>query len=259
VTATPTETATPTVTATVTATITLSPTPTPTNSPVGARHYECYETHRLGRVGISGLTLTDDFLGQGPSTAHLRQLKRLCTPASKNGEDPGAPADPDHLTGYTLDQDSPPFKHVFGLSVSNQFGDTFVDLVRPDMLLVPAAKSLVAAPGSFAPAINHFECYRIERARFRASGVTIDDQFGHIVEDIKKPTRFCNAVTKTDQNGVSPVVDPSNTHLLCYRVRAPSGAPTSSKVFILNQFGTDSFNLFGARELCVPSTVVAPD
>ena len=76
-------------------------------------------------------------------------------------------------------------------------------------------------------------------------------QFGTIVEDIKRPRRFCNAV---DKNG-GGIID-ATKHLLCYKVRSPAGPPTRSTVFILNQFGNDSFTLFGTRELCVPTEVI---
>jgi len=166
------------------------------------------------------------------------------------GEDDGVDFNGDHLTGYTLRQDTPAFKPLRGLSVTNQFGEIKIDLVRPDLLLVPATKSLIGPPQTSNPGIDHFECYRIAGARFHAAGVSVQDQFGTIVEDIKRPRRFCNAV---DKNG-GGIID-ATKHLLCYKVRSPAGPPTKSTVFILNQFGNDSFTLFGTREFCVPTEV----
>jgi hypothetical protein len=49
-------------------------------------------------------------------------------------------------------------------------------------------------------------------------------------------------------------MDPG-THLLCYQVRSAAGAPTHDTLYSLNQFGQDAFQVFGPRELCVPSTI----
>jgi hypothetical protein len=49
--------------------------------------------------------------------------------------------------------------------------------------------------------------------------------------------------------------DDAGTHLVCYQVRSAAGSPTSDTLYSLNQFGPDEFRVFGARELCVPSTI----
>lgn len=242
---TPTETATPSPTATETgtATVTLTPTPTATATAPPLNPFECLETHRppLNRA----VTLEDQF---GPSGATVRKAKRLCAPAN-TGNNPTAPTDPEHLTAYTIHQTSPRFVRVRDITVTDQFGVLVVDLVRPDRLLVPTAKSLTGQPALLTtPTIDHFKCYRV-RGRFRLKGVAVTTQFGPATLDIKRPVHLCAPV---DKNGEDVTAPSHAQHLMCYQVRARSVAPQA--VFTNNQFGPDDFDIFGRRELCVPAT-----
>ncbi len=235
-------TATPTATDTPTPTLTPTATgPTPTPGPLD--HFQCYETHRAP-IRLAGVSLVDRF---GPSTVRVLRMKRFCAPADKNGEDPSAPMDQDHLGVFTIKQSTPHFARIRDFTVTNQFGTIGLDLVRPDALLVPSAKSHTGPIGSYVPAIDHFKCYKA-RARFRTGDLQITDQFGSIVGSIKRPVRYC---TPVDKNGEG-VVDGS-TDLVCYQLRSAAGAPTHDTLYSLNQFGADSFTVFGPRELCVPS------
>jgi hypothetical protein len=245
-TASSTSTATTTPTATITPTGTATPVPTgPTPTPGPLDHFQCYETHRPPRR-ITGISLVDHF---GSSIVHLKRMKRFCAPADKNDEDDTAPLDPDHLAAFTIKQDSPRFTPIRDVVVANQFGTVDLDLVRPEALLVPSAKSLVGPVGSYAAAIDHYKCYKA-RGRFRSGPLHIEDQFGSIDAAIKRPVRLCAPV---DKNGEG--ITDANTHLLCYQVRSAAGAPTHDTLYTLNQFGPDAFNVFGPRELCVPSTL----
>jgi hypothetical protein len=264
-TATPTETPTPTVTPTVTETPTVTATPTPTETPGTAtptatatptgveRHYQCYEVHQ-GPGNPIQVTLDDRF-GTGDVT--VRRAKRICAPASKNGEDPTASDELAHLKGYEISQ-SNRFTPQRDISVTNQFGTFLVNLARPDFALIPANKSLITTPpppGSPAP-INHFKCYVIARAKFRADGIAIQDQFGSLNVDIKRPVRLCTAADKNDEG----VVDPAS-NLLCYQVRRGTGSPQfkGPTIFTADQFGDAKYKVFGPRELCVPTTINTPD
>jgi hypothetical protein len=175
--------------------------------------------------------------------------KRFCAPADKNDEDQTAPLDPDHLAVFTIRQTAPRFTRVRDFTVTNQFGMMTLDLVRPDALLIPSAKSHTGPIGSYTPGIDHFKCYKA-RGRFRTGPLTIDDQFGSIIGAIKRPVRYCAPV---DKNGEG--ITDGSTHLVCYQLRSAAGSPTRDTLYSLNQFGPDSFTVFGPRELCVPSTV----
>jgi len=215
---------------------------------VPSRHFDCYETAREPFPTIPGVTLDDQF---GPSTADLITLKRLCAPANKNGEDPDALFDPEHLAGYVLKQTTPPFEHITGVEVVDQFGTIVVDLVKPDLLLVPTAKSLLGPPSPLVdPAIDHFKCYRVRKAQRRVQGVNVIDQIAALVVDVKKAYRLCTPVMKNGE----PVNNPE-AHLMCYRVRDRSEPRFRGleSIFIDNQFGQTTIAVDHIRELCVPA------
>ncbi len=52
------------------------------------------------------MTLTDAL---GSADYDVQKLPALGLPADKNGEDPTAPTDPDHLAVYTIKQTTPRF------------------------------------------------------------------------------------------------------------------------------------------------------
>ncbi len=237
----PTATATPTGTSTVVATAT-GPTPV-----FGIDHFQCYEAHG-DAIEQRSLSLRDQF---GASTANLVRVHRICNPASKNGEKPSAPQQTDHLVGYTIRQTTPKFKVIRNVEVVNQFGTINVDVVRPEYLLVPSAKSRTQVPPPPVPGFDHYKCYRVKGAPFRRTGVTIDDQFGSIVVDVKRPRRLCVPVNKNGEG-----IFKSAEHLMCYQVRLAKSSPPftpAGQLFIRNQFGIDILNGFRPTELCVPS------
>jgi hypothetical protein len=230
-------------------------TPTPTNSvpptPGPLDHFQCYEAERAAFATFA-VTLTDAL---GASTVTVVRPKRLCNPADKNGEDPSAPTHADHLAGYIIKQTAPKFARIPARTITNQFGSVIVDLVRPDYLMVPSAKSLAGPPPPLSPVVvDHFKCYRVLKARARVPNLVVDDQFGTLSEDIKQPSRLC---LPADENG-SGIIDPS-VALLCYKTHPTPGTRAfrgpEGPVFIDNQFGPDSLVVNHLRELCVPSTL----
>ena len=134
-----------------------------------------------------------------------------------------------------------------------------VDVVKPEFLLVPSLKSLAAPPTPPTPipfGVDHFLCYKIAHARFREAGITVDDQFASLTVDIKKPIRLCAPVDKNGEGIQTP-----DLHMLCYQVRTTSGTPKFTGIpdaFVNNQFGPDTLQIRGIRELCVPSTKMLP-
>ncbi len=240
-TATPTETATPTTTATTTAT----PTPPPPD------HFQCFEIHRAPR-NEPGVSLVDQF---GASTVTIKRAKRICAPASKNGENPDAVTDLGHLTSYTIKQTSPRFSGALkGVTVTNQFGSLVLNVGKADRLLVPTAKGIGGTPIPLVDPLDHFKCYRVSGAKFRQAGIGVETQFGQLTVDIKKPLHLCAPANK---NGENPGADAHPDHYLCYQVRGPRPV-TQPTINTDNQFGPDSFTFFGPRELCVPSTKQLP-
>jgi hypothetical protein len=193
----------------------------------------------------------------GDGSVVVGRAKRICNPADKLREDPSAVSAPDHLVAYEINQ-ATGFIPVKDLHVVNQFQDVRLNLARPDYMMVPSAKSIgTTVPGAITPAINHYKCYTVTHARFRLGDVPVTDQFGSLSLDIKRPARFCAAASKNGE----PVLD-SNAHLLCYTVGPATGSPRFKglpAISTTNQFGSNQFRVFGARELCVPTTISIDD
>jgi hypothetical protein len=245
---TPTPTSTRTVTPTRTATLTPTPTPTATSTVPPPEHFGCFEIHRPP-LNVEGVVLEDHF---GASTVTVQRGKRICAPANKNGEDPTAVDEPEHLVAYTIRQTSPRFFPQKNVPVTNQFGNLVVTVSKPDRVLVPTAKSLAGLPPPLGNVIDHFKCYRVKYASFTRTDVSVGTQFGTLDVDIKKPLHLC---LPADKNGEG-LIDPGH-HLMCYLVRGPR-PPTQPTIFTENQFGSDSSGILGIRELCVPSIATLP-
>ncbi len=221
-----------------------------TASAVPLNHFQCYDVARQQFDRFS-LSLDDDF---GTNTVEVRRPKLLCAPVNKNDEDPSAPGDAEHLVGYEIRRDGRRFERFTEEVVQDQFGVLVLDLQRPERLLVPSAKSLTdpATPLTAPPVVDHYKCYRVRGDRRRVAGVTVEDQFGTGVTDVKKPLRLCLPVDKEGEG----IVDPA-ARLMCYQLKP--GPRVNQEVFIDNQFGAGSLEVRRARELCVPVVTPEPD
>lgn len=227
--------------------------------PASLDHFLCYKTtptKGTPKFAPRTVSLADQF-----ETKEFDVTKplRLCNPADKNGEGIN---DPDtHLEGYKIQAmpGTPKFdKH--SVKVTNQFGDFFVNTIRPDRLLVPTAKSLtgpVDPPDPAAHNVDHFKCYRVGRTQgtpqFPAGiQVTVEDQFTQSeLYDVKKPTRLCTPVDKNDEG-----IKNSDDHLMCYGVKRAAGQPRHvpvTGIYVNNQFGPEQLDTVRETDLCVPS------
>jgi len=222
------------------------------------RHYQCFEL-KPGRFPSPVVTLEDQF---GSTSGTIRQPDRLCNPANKNGEDPQAPADMNHLVGYELRGTETPYLPIQNVSVTNQFGTIQVDLKRLVRLLVPSSKSLVAPPGPLPNplAIDHYNCYRVERSTgappfVPITGVTVDDQFGPVTVSVTDPRFLCAPANK---NGEDPSAPGEPGHLMCYWTEHPREQIDISPIFVEDQFGARTERAIRRDELCVPSLVTVP-
>ena len=177
----------------------------------------------------------------------------MCAPADKNHESPGAETHPEHLIGHVVQVER---VKVPNLSVVNQFGTVILDVVRPDVLMVPTLKSLSTEnpPEPLPnPTVDHFQCYRVKRSkgtpRFKKiPGVEVHDQFGTALVDLVKPQTLCAPANKS---GGDPTAPSHPFHLLCYKTR--DGGFGTTQVSTNSQFGTAFPLLIQRRELCVPS------
>lgn len=246
----PAVTATPTATPTPTVTTTPSPGPTPDGL---LDRFHCYGVRAPGGAPGIDVTLVDRF---GTTTVGVADPRRVCNPANVAGNDPTAPDHEGHLLGYRIKRSGPIVQLPRRQDITNQFGTVTVDLVRPELLLVPSAKSLTGPPPPLDPVtVDHFQCYRITRARTRVKGLPVVDQLGSLNVDVKRPRRLCVPV---DKNGETPGAGQHAAVLTCYDSRvASSSLPFVGphQLFVANQFGDVALNRLRPAELCVPSTL----
>jgi hypothetical protein len=213
-------------------------------------HFQCYGLKPPSFVARPGVALADRF---GAGTVDVQRPVALCNPADKNDEDESAPADPDHLVAYRIRQRSPAFTRRNGVTVADQFGTFVFDVVKPTLLLVPSAKSHDATPPApSAPAVDHFKCYKLARARGRIDAVKVDDQFGTLTLDLGRPLRLC---VPADKNGEG--IQDAAALLLCHKARVRRGTspftPPAGTIFTNNQLGGLAARVVKPGELCIPA------
>lgn len=235
-------------TTTTSSTTTSSTVPTPT---LPGHAQECYEVD-FARFSLKGLTLTDRY---GTATVNVDKPKRLCNPASADGIDPTAPSLPEHFVGYTIKQVNPIPGLLTHRQVTTRFGTVDLDLKRPEVLLVPSAKSLTETPSPLVPPLpDHLKCYRTVRVKQKVDGVVVVDQFGTLTINLKKPYRLCIPVDEDGQGLRDPDVS-----LLCYKAKelrgtAPFRGP-EGVVLVDNAWQAAGVIVNHLREFCVPATV----
>src|SRR5262249_30093539 len=232
-----------------TTTTTTSTTSTTTTSTVPA--FQCYEVDHA-HFSLSDLSLSNEF---GTGVAALSKPRRLCNPASIDGDAPAAPSAPGHLVGYSLVQISPPPVPIRGVHVTNALGSFVVEVLRPTRLLVPSAKSLTAPPPPLSPSVllDHFECYRVRGAGPKnSSSTTMQDQFVTAGEKIMQLQQLCVPV---GANGGS-ITNPA-WKLTCYRTKytGASFRGPGTPVFVNNEFGAATIESSHGEELCLPSSI----
>ena len=224
----------------------------------GTDHFTCYGTVPASGASAfaarAGVSVVDRF---GAWTVGVRKPRFLCTPTNKNGEDPSAPAHPDHLVDYQI-KPAMRFAPRLAQSVVDQFGHHVFDVTRPLTLQVPAAKSETAPPPEpVAPAVDHFQCYKVKvskgTVRFAVRTATVADQFGTLTVDVRKPRRLCVPANK---NGEEPGAESHPDHLVCYAIRdrGPARFTPRQGLFVHDQFGPLTIDAKRPRELCVPAT-----
>jgi uncharacterized repeat protein (TIGR01451 family) len=237
-----------TTTTSSTTTTSTTTTTTPSTTTTLPDHFQCYEVRPQAFPAIRGVSVVDQF---GSHMETVRFAHRLCAPADKNGEFPDAPTDPDHLIGHLV---TAPRVRVLNQTVVNQFGTVKLDVIRPDVLMVPTLKSVTAPPPPLPqPSIDHFQCYKVKPSQgappfTKILGVKVHDQFETAIVDLLKPVTLCAPANK---RGEDPSAPDHPSHLLCYQTKqAPFPA---TKTFTNSQFGPAQPLLIHRRELCVPS------
>ncbi len=215
--------------------------------------FRCYGVRVRKGAPHATVTLVDRY---GTTTVGVGDPVRVCLPANVMGTDPAAPDHASHFVAYNILRKPKRVKLPRRLQIENRFGTTTVEVIRPDLLLVPSAESLAAVPPRLDPAaVDHFQCYRVAHGRTRVKNVAVVDRLGTLAVDIKQPRRLCLPV---DQNGESPGAAAHGAVLACY----DAGPAKSSRrfvgpkqLFVANEFGGVTFKRLRPAELCVPSSL----
>lgn len=242
--------------------IPLIATPTSLVSEAGAQspppldHFHCYQSKTA-----SGTTkfvpiphvVTSDRFGEWRFT--VKKPTELCAPANVEGHDPTAPSHAEHLEGYQIKRvpGTGKFSKTLNQTVVDQFGTLTIDLLKPERLLVPSAKSLTAIPAPLsAPVTDHFTCYKTRTSPSTPKFVprlasVIVDQFGPLSVNLIKPRKICVATNKENEE---PGAELHGEHLLCYQVKLQSTF-TPVRAYTANQFGTESLDVKKPIDLCI--------
>lgn len=183
----------------------------------------------------------------------------LCNPASYEGSDPSAPSHTEHLESYKLKRSpgTAKFPKTLNQIVVDRFGTLSIDLLKPERLLVPSAKSLLSSPAALtSPVTDHFTCYKAKTSAGTGKftpvmASVVADQFGALSVNVMKPRRLCVA---TDKNDEEPGAELHGEHLLCYQVKLQSMF-TPIRAYTANQFGTETLDVRKAFDLCVRALV----
>jgi hypothetical protein len=216
-------------------------------------HFLCYELKRTPPPAGTVSTL-DQF---GPNTAVMSRVHVLCNPGSKNDEDPLAPSNPNHLTGYdSSSKGNPAQGHV--VLAKNQFGDFKMTLSTLQTIDVPAAKSMTAPPPPLVPpTVDRFNCYtvKVSGGFKKIPNVKFVDEFGTLHVDLVGIRQFCAPM---NLNGNEPGAETHAIHLVCYKTALSKGDNFSALpkgVFMNNEFAAMKIFPDGhVIMLCVPST-----
>ncbi len=200
-------------------------------------HFACYTVSARRRIRSRRVVLRDQF---ARSTQRTGRHRELCNPARKNAE-PWTNRRA-HLQCYDLRRRS----RSRLVAVRNQFGSQRLRTNRSRTLCVPSRKYTRRLPRNVT-FTDHFQCYDLRRASFKARRVTLRDQFGRARVTVVRPIRLCTPTRKNNERRAHPV-----RHLVCYSLRSPR--VKRRNVIVRNQFGRrQRVKVLRRTQLCVPS------
>jgi len=193
-------------------------------------HFLCYKGKLSEGSSAAGTTVAlSDMFESGDF--EIKKERGSCNPADKNGE--GIVDAATHLTVYQIKavKGGPKHEKQTGIRVFDQFGDFLYDTLKPDRLLVPAAKDddsmnpLPTAPPFASHNVDHYKCYKIRATKDTpafAKGVqaSVEDQWESPAKtyDLKKPKLLCLA---TDRDG--ELIKNPLANMMCYQAKPAKG------------------------------------
>ena len=227
-------------------------------SPPPLDHFQCYQSKEASEfprfTPITNVTTVDPF---GSWLFDALKPVDICTPANVNGSDGTAPTHPEHLETYQIKRvpGTAKFMKVLNQHVVDHFGGLTVDVLKPEKLMLPTAKSVSGPPSPpTSPVTDHFTCYKIRISPGASKFIpvlsaTIADQFGGLTVDIVKPRSLCVATNKEDEE---PGAETHAEHLICYKAKLRSTF-IPIRTYDANQFGHTILDARKVVNVCVPS------
>ena len=188
---------------------------------------DCYRA-RFAKGTAAPPLPTDLLVGDvfGSGRVDLRTVRGLCTPAALDHDilDPSTRL-VSHLVRPSRGEPARPRQR--GVAVRDRFGSRTLDLVKADLLLLPASLDAAMPPPPPAdPSLDAYLCYKAKTSPGTAKlpkglQATVDDEFtlGQTVLDVKKVKRLCVPADLGDG------LDHPDALLTCYLARPAKGQP----------------------------------
>ena len=154
--------------------------------------------------------------------------------------------EPDHYLSYRI-------KHKVEVFLEDQFGGRIFELGKAEELLNPANKN----DEGITDAATHLIAYKVKGPDFEEiKGVLVQNQFGYIRVDVKKPDRLLVPASKSLSDPVSAPENTNLDHFLCYKVQVSKGSHFPKiEVRVADQFNNQPklFELKEPKRLCNPT------
>jgi hypothetical protein len=116
------------------------------------------------------------------------------------------------------------------------------------VFLTTTTATTTTVPATTTTLPDHFQCYELKPGAFTVTSVTVQDQFGTLVETLRFPTRLC-APTDKNHEGIA---DPTD-HLAGYRTKSPPFNKRTNQT-VVDQFGTLLLDVTRPDILLVPTS-----
>lgn len=233
-------------------------------SPPPLDHFQCYQAKTASGtakfIPIPYLVTSDRF---GEWFFTISKPAALCAPANVEGNDPTAPSHEEHLESYQIKRvpGTGKFPKTLNQVVADQFGQMTIDLLKPERLMLPTAKSLTSAPSPLAaPVTDHFTCYKVRNSPGTPKFVpriasVVHDQFGPLSVNLVKPKRLCIPTNKANEE---PGAELHGEHLICYQAKLVSTF-IPVRAYIANQFGGETLDVKKVTEVCIAAQLNPSD
>jgi microsomal dipeptidase-like Zn-dependent dipeptidase len=170
----------------------------------------------------------------------------------------GKCAAPNHFFCYRTRPlpDSPLFRPISGLRVTDQFAASVVDVDPPQTLCTPANKNDEDLLAASHP--DHLRGYPVRaRGAFNmVLGQQVVNQFGTFFFDVLEPTALLVPTAKNLSGTPDAPAPTAVDHFLCHPVQRPRGAPPFEPipgVRVEDQFGSRLVDVLEPTRLCAPA------